>query len=260
MKNAFKYVLTGAILSVAIAAVSLAASVTVVTPSNTQGWSTSDTRPGGAVNYVADATSPYPGGALQLTTDNTNAAKAQYLHEANMPLADVTDLSYDTKQVSGPSYADPSYQLLVDLNGTGTAGGFTTFVYEPYENGTVTPGVWQHWDVDAGQMWSSKTFTDGSCSVTAGAGGAPYYTLSGLKAACPQATVVGFGVNVGSYNPGYNVYTDGVTINGNVYDFEQYKTPTSKDECKDGGYKNLRDANGNTFKNQGQCVSYSNHN
>jgi hypothetical protein len=31
---------------------------------------------------------------------------------------------------------------------------------------------------------------------------------------------------------------------------------TSKDECKNGGYTHVKDAQGNSFKNQGQCVSY----
>jgi len=38
-----------------------------------------------------------------------------------------------------------------------------------------------------------------------------------------------------------------------------FPVPTSKDACKKNGYKNLTDANGNPFKNQGQCVSYFNH-
>ena len=32
-----------------------------------------------------------------------------------------------------------------------------------------------------------------------------------------------------------------------------------KDACKKGGYMNLTDAEGNAFRNQGQCVSYMNH-
>jgi hypothetical protein len=44
----------------------------------------------------------------------------------------------------------------------------------------------------------------------------------------------------------------GACIGGNV--------ATDKDQCKNDGYKNLTDANGEPFKNQGQCVSYSNHN
>jgi hypothetical protein len=33
-------------------------------------------------------------------------------------------------------------------------------------------------------------------------------------------------------------------------------SPTSKDDCKQGGWQNLTDSNGNSFKNQGDCVSF----
>jgi hypothetical protein len=228
--------------------------VVVVTPSNTQGWFSADTRTGGTIEYVADNTSPYPDGALRLTTDDTNAAKAQYLTEVDVALADVTELGYSTRQLAGPVHAAPSFQVVADLNGD-AEGGFTTLVYEPYQNGVVAPDVWQSWDVDAGQFWSSRTFSEGTCQVTAGAGGAPFYTLAGLMASCPDAVVQAIGVNVGSYNPGYDVHTDGVAFNGTLYDFELTNTPVTKDDCKDGGYMSLTDASGNAFKNQGQCVS-----
>ena len=240
--------------ALAIVAAAVAATTVVVTPANTQGWSTADTRPGGAVNYVADASAP-GGSALQLTTDATTAAKAQYLHAASTPLSAVNELAYSTKQNSA-SFVNgaPSYQLLVNLDGT--AGTFTTFVYEPYEQVAppVVNGVWQSWDVDAGQFWSSRTVTAGTCAVVAGAGGAPFYTLAGLKAACPNAVVVGFGVNVGTFNPSYDVETDLVNFNGTVYDFQLAPTaPTSKDECKNGGWQSFSNP---TFKNQGDCVSF----
>jgi len=132
------------------------------------------------------------------------------------------------------------------------------FVYEPYWNGTVAPGVWQKWDVDAGQMWSSSTFTDGTCAVVAGAGGPPFYTLAGLKTICPNAVTLAFGVNVGTFNPAYNVETDGVTFNGTTYDFEVANEPTSKEQCKDGGWQSLTRADGSAFKNQGDCIQYVN--
>jgi hypothetical protein len=232
-----------------------AATTVVVTPTNTQGWYAVDVRTGGEINYVADATSPYPTGALQLKTDNTNGAKAQYLKSANVPLSTVNELSYATKQVSGPSVAAASYQLVVDLNGA-TPGGIGTLVYEPYYNGIVTPTIWQQWDVSAGQFWSSQSFTEGMCSVENGQGGAPFYTLAGLKAVCPNAVILGFGVNVGTYNPNYNVETDGVNFNGTTYDFELTNVPTAKEQCKNGGWQNVTDADGHAFKNQGDCVSY----
>lgn len=239
------------------------ASQVIVTPSNTQGWSTADTRPGGTVNYVNDTTAPGDphNGALQLTTDATTTSKAQYLHEANMALSDVNDLSYYTEQNSASFVGgDASYQLLVDLNGNAD-GGFTTLVYEPYENGVVTPGAWQSWDVSSGQFWSSRSFSDGgTCVVTAGAGGAPFYTLADLQTTCPDAVVEGFGVNIGSNNPSYDVETDLVNFNGTTYNFEPFATPSDKEACKNDGYKSLSDENGQAFKNQGQCVAYANHN
>jgi hypothetical protein len=241
-----------------------AASTIVVTPTNTTGWSTSDTRPGGAVNYVADATAPAGSAALQLTTDATTTAKAQYLHDANTLLSNVSELSYYTKQNSALfPQGDPSYQLPVYLNG-GT-NGFTTFVFEPYENlgnnanAAVVPGVWQKWDVASGQLWSSRSVTCSNGAVLAGGGGAPFYTLNQIETMCPEAMVAGFGVNIGSNNPLYNVETDLVSFNGTAYNFELTNSPTTKQQCKDGGYATLSDSGGNSFKNQGQCVSYVEH-
>lgn len=148
----------------------------------------------------------------------------------------------------------PSYQLPVLLDSSDPSS-FTTLVYEPYWNGVVAPGTWQQWNVDTGQFWSSKAYTSGTCAVVAGAGGAPFYNLAGLKAACPNAVVIGFGVNIGSNNPSYNVETDLVSFNGTAYDFQNPNVPTDKDQCKNGGYVNYTDAQGQPFKNQGQCVS-----
>lgn len=223
----------------------------VVTPDNTQGWTTADTRPGGEVQFVEDSNTPAGTGALQLKTNATTTAKAQYMHEANVPLNDVADLAYATKQVSGPVHAGASYQLAVDVNGA-TTGGFTTFVYEPYQNGSVSNGIWQDWDVDAGQLWSSRTATCSGGGATAGGGGAPFYSLSQLQTMCPEAVVVAFGVNIGSNNPSYDVRSDLVNFNGTTYDFELMPyVASTKDECKNGGWMNFQAG----YKNQGQCVS-----
>lgn len=219
----------------------------IVTPTNQQGWSTADTRPGGAVNFVVDPTaqSNPNNGALQLTTNLTTTAKAQYLHSANEPLANVTELSYYTKQNSAVfAGGDPSYQLVVNLNG---ATGFTTFVYEPYQNGVVTPGVWQSWDVDSGMFWSSRTVTCSSGGVVAGGGGAPFYTLSQINTMCPNAVAIGFGVNIGSNNPGYDVEADLVNFNGTVYNFEPTTITVTINKYIDGSQATSTSANGAFF-------------
>lgn len=218
-----------------VPSVAVASPTVRVTPNNQMGWSTADTRPGGAVNFVVDKSAPAGKGALQLTTDSTTTAKAQYMHAAQTPLSAVTSLSYYTKQNSASFIGgDPSYQLPVYLDGIDSTG-FTTLVFEPYENGTVTPGAWQSWDAYSGQWWSSRTATDPNtpgCSVVAGAGGPPFYTISGLQAACPNAVVIGYGVNVGSNNPSYDVETDLFNFNGTVYDFEP------KSACSQTGAEN----------------------
>ncbi|HEX8163799.1 MAG TPA: hypothetical protein VF538_18165 [Pyrinomonadaceae bacterium] len=234
----------------------------VVTQTNTQGWSTEDTRPGGAVDFVTDMTAPGGTGALQLTTDATTTSKAQYLHGTNTALSGVTNLSYYTKQISASFVGgDPSYQLALCLNGFALNGdclGFTTMVFEPYQNGTVTPGIWQSWDVDAGQFWSSRSASFGACTVVAGFGGAPFYSLSQLKANCPNAVAVAFGVNIGSNNPSYNVFTDLVRFNDTVYDFEVFSAPANKDQCKNGGWATFNpNRPAGPFKNQGDCVSFA---
>ncbi len=254
-------VLVGVAVLAAMTMTAFAATTVVVTPTNTQGWSTEDTRPGGAVNFVADASAPGGSGALQLTTDATTAAKAQFLHAANTALADVNELSYYTKQNSA-SFAGgaPSYQVVVFLTGT---AGFSTLVFEPYQNplqGPVVTNVWQQWDVDAGLFWSTRTVTCPNGTVLGTPGGPATYTLSAIQALCPNAVVIGFGVNIGTFNPGYDVETDLFNFNGTTYDFELTNEPENKDECKNGGWQNLTDGDGQPFRNQGQCVSYANHN
>jgi hypothetical protein len=215
-------------LAIAIPAVASAATI-VVTPAHPHGWSTADTRPGGAVTFVNDPTSPAPPGALQLTTDATTTAKAQYLHAANTPLSSVTRLSYYTKQVSGPPVADPSYQLITCLTGAPTATtcpGFTTFVFEPYQNLSnngnpgIVPNVWQKWDVANGLFWSTRSVVCSNGAIVGTSGGPATYTLAAIKTMCPGAVVGGFGVNIGSNNPSYTVRTDLFRFNGNVYNFE----------------------------------------
>jgi hypothetical protein len=241
----------------------LAGTTFVVTPANQQGWSTADTRPGGNVTFVADPTSPFPAGALQLTTDATTTAKAQYLHAANSPLSSVTEAGYYTKQVSGSAtVADPSYQLVMCLSGgTFAAGtcGFSTLVFEPYQNplmGPIVPNAWQQWNVASGFFWSTQTVTCSNGTVVGTPGGPANYTIGHISSMCPSAVVIGFGVNIGSNNPGYVVVTDGFNFNGTTYDFQVTNTPTSKEQCKHGGFVNFTDAQGHAFTNQGHCVSF----
>lgn len=262
VKRFFVLALIAAIAAATLLLVVVAAASTVVVtpPVNSQGWSTNDTNAGGTVDFVVDPTAPAGVGALQLTTDASTTAKAQYFHGTNTPLANVTELSYYTRQVSASFVGgDPAYQLITFLNG-GTAG-FTTLVFEPYQNpqlGPVIPNLWQSWDVDSGLFWSTRTVTCSNGTIVGTAGGPATYTLNDIKTICPNAVVAAFGVNIGSNNPLYNVYTDLVDFNGTTYDFEPYLVASNKDQCKNGGYNNVKRADGSSFKNQGDCIQYVN--
>jgi len=250
----------GLVGAVALVVTAAAVAATVVVTQNSTNWAPLDTRPGGAHRFTEDYGAPagLGSGSLELTTDATTAAKADYFTfaHAGTPLADVNTLSYWTYQSVDvqPPIAAPSYQLQIDANGA-AAGGFTTLVYEPYWNGVVAKTTWQQWDVDSGQFWSSRSVADGTCVLAAGAGGPPLYGLAAVKTLCPSAVVLGIGVNVGSFNPGYTVATDGVAFNDTTYDFELGRRPASKDECKDDGWQSFNDP---AFKNQGECVAFVN--
>jgi hypothetical protein len=255
-------VTVGVLVLAGIAGMAKAATTVVVTQ-NSSDWAPMDTRPGGAHRFTEDYGAPagLGTGSLELTTDATTAAKADYwtFAHAGTILADVNDLSYWTYQANTPQvpHAAVSYQVQIDGNGA-LEGGFTTLVYEPYQNpasGPIVPSTWQNWDVDAGLLWSTRTVPE--CGLVGAPGGPAIYTLAAIKALCPNAVVLGVGVNIGTFNPGYTVATDGVQFNDTIYNFELGRRPASKDECKNGGWMTLNDP---AFKNQGDCVSYVNGN
>src|SRR5687767_7845025 len=101
VKNFTMTILIAAMIAMTCSTFAMAQTTVVVTPPvNSQGWSTASTTAGGTVSFVVDPTAPGGGnGALRLTTDLTTTAKAQYLHQANTPLAGVTELNYWTRQI-----------------------------------------------------------------------------------------------------------------------------------------------------------------
>lgn len=244
-----------------VAVLGLAASAmaaTVLVTQNTSSWTQNDTNADGSVQWVGTYGAP-PGlgsSALQLSNDASPAAKSQLFTftMAGMPLSQVNTLGYSTYQASPPGIADPSYQLQIFGNGT---SGFTTLVFEPYQNtgeGAIMPATWQHWDVSGpGLFWSTRTVTCLNGTLAGTPGGPASYTLADVQNMCPDATVIGIGVNIGGNNPGWTVAADGVQFNDTTYNFEIGTHPTSKDQCKNGGWQSFNEP---AFKNQGDCVSY----
>ncbi len=162
-----------------------------------------------------------------------------------MPLSDVSNasLSYSTKQNSAPfAGADAAYQLYVWVNGN---SGFDTLTYEPYVNegnAAIHQGEWQSWNVGQGRFYSSHDFsgTGGSLQTSQGT---YTYSLDQIRDYFPNLNIIGFGVNIGSNNPGYVVEADSFAFNGTTYDFEpaDYAYPSTNEQNRtaEHGYVDL---------------------
>jgi|tagenome__1003787_1003787.scaffolds.fasta_scaffold20644048_2 hypothetical protein len=213
---------------------------------------------GNALFRTGPATPPLGAGSLEFTTP-TGADKVTAFNfdHVGTALSAIDALGYSTYRSAGNDQQVASLNLQVDANGA-APGGFTTLVFEPVYNtgqGAVVSGQWQNWDSYQGGnavWWSSNPI-----------GAAPnrdtFPTWNAIVAANPDAVVVGgYGVNQGSGNPGLTTAADALTIghdgNTTTYDFEPDTVPpTSKDQCKNGGWQSFVSQG---FKNQGDCVSY----
>jgi hypothetical protein len=228
----------------------------------TDNWVIYNRAAGGAAFREGPGAPPAVTGSLQLTTPTgTDKITAFNYDQVGTTLSAIDALGYSTYRTTGSADQVAAINIEVDVNGA-APGGFTTLVFEPtYNTGqqAVVSGVWQDWDAFNGGdaiWWSSNAIPSAPNRDT-------FVSWDTIVAANPAAVIVGgFGVNQGSGNPALITATDALSIgkNGNTttYDFELFKVATDKDACKNDGYKNITDANGNGFKNQGQCVSYVN--
>jgi hypothetical protein len=216
---------------------------------------------------VGPGNPPLGVGSFEMSTP-TNADKGTLFNfdHTGTRIADISAVSYATyRNQPNSGVALPSINIQIDKTGGAfVPGDFMTLVYEPYVNdASIQDGVWQTWNTIPGTWWATRPFTRTNgevclpqvCTV-------PW---SEIVAAMPNATILGgFGVNQGSFNGGLIAATDALTLsaNGNtwIYNFEPFRSPSSKDECKNGGWENVKSSDGSSFKNQGQCIEYVNKN
>ena len=221
-------------------------------------WYEADVRPGGTAAIVdltglggnLEFNQPRPIGAAKLTTDFTNAAKAEVAVVNDYGTVDnilsKLNVSYDYFKVTNGSQnlaAAPSIKLTflntVCLNSSGDCYG--TLVYEPYWNGVSGPSnppldTWTPVNISAsqGDFWWTGGFGQPNT-----AGGPPLRTLNEWFAAFssdfPGASLVSISVGVGSYNQGQIGYFDNVAISGTnadaTYDFEPAPQFETVGEC-----------------------------
>jgi hypothetical protein len=107
------------------------------------------------------------GGALRLQGgfDSSTASGGIGIAHAydNVPLSSLKTLSYDFRVLKRPdnnTVSAPTIHITVLKAATGTASGFTNFVFEPYQQGTF--GLDQLYSVDAlaGKWWSTRATGD----------------------------------------------------------------------------------------------------
>jgi hypothetical protein len=216
--------------------------------------------------FVAGPGTP-PAGSSSIEFGTPTSADKVYLYNYDhigVALSDIESIGYSTHRTVGTGPAVVSINIQVDVNGGAlNPGEFATIVYEPYNTfpAPIVNGTWQTWDAfDGGSAkWWGTSAVSPSCPISAPC------TWNALLAAYPNATIVGaFGVNQGSGNPGIVSAADLLSLgyDGDVYeyDFERFRVPENREECFDGGWQTLYTADGQPFRNQGQCVSYANHN
>ena len=218
---------------------------------------------GSGVFEPGPAPTPLGIGSLRLETTASNDKVTLFNYDHSGKRLNLIDgIGYATYRTAGSLQQVAALNIQVDANGPAVAEGFTTLVFEPVYNtsqGPVTSGVWQQWNAFSGGTgiwWSSNPIPGAPNRDT-------FVSWNAIIAANPNAVIVGgFGVNQGSGNAGLTTAVDKLTIgnaaNAVVYDFEQFKVPTDRRQCFDGGWMGLSDAEGNSFRNQGQCAAYVN--
>jgi hypothetical protein len=216
---------------------------------------------------VGPGTPPSGVGSYELTTPaaNDKAYLFNYDHMGTK-LSDVNKIGYSTYRTAGSLQQVTALNVEIDFNGPDVDGGYSVLVFEPVYNtdqGAVQTGVWQTWDAYNGgeaRWWSSRAI-NGVCAFSC------YVSWDFIVANNPDAVILGgFGINQGGGNPGLIASTDNLSLGYGegddavcvTYDFEPYRVATSRDDCKDGGFQNVKRADGSSFKNQGQCVQYVN--
>ncbi len=218
-------------------------------------WYKSDVRPGGTVGVVSltglggnlQNNAPLPTGAVKLTIDATNNAKAEvgvtdsYGKAGNILPSFQLGYSY-FKGTTGAAEPAPSIKLSF-FSSTFSGDGFVTLIYEPYWNQAAGPGtsqpvansVWMDVaiDFDSGLFWQNGGFGQANS-----AGGPPLKTLQqwldAFDDGFADADLVQVSVGLGTYNPSQTGYFDKVAIAhtygdgfNKTYDFETVPEPAS---------------------------------
>jgi len=193
--------------------------------------------------------SPGAGGSPNAVEVNgtTTGSGISFDVPAGTTFAMLDSLGTDYKFMSGNCQAgSPRFQVRVQNPTTMAIGNIFVYIGPPPNyNVCPTPDY-----VNTGNMLEDTDLID-----TSQVGGSFYQPVAVAQAGpIGSFTVLRVSLVV---DPGYGqvVRFDNTNVDGTVYTYDQ---PADKDQCKDGGWQDLTRADGSTFKNQGDCVSYFN--
>jgi hypothetical protein len=190
--------------------------------------------------------------AVQLSSDTTGTFSGiSYGVEDDVTFADLTTLSSDYQFESGSCIGgSPRFQIGIDTDGDGDRDA-NIFAYFGTDSGGAacdTSGAW----ANTGDFLEAGRLLD-----TSQLGGTFYDTYANALANYGAMSVTGISLAEDSGWTGTEqvVNIDNTMINDVTYTYE-IPVATTRAECRDGGWQNVADADGNAFKNQGDCVSY----
>jgi len=195
-----------------------------------------------------------PGNAAQLESNEPGGfAGVDFNGTTLTTLSDLTNLATDYKFTENScGGGSPRFQINLD-NGAGDTGNIFVYLGPAPSYAGCPTGVW----TPSGNLVTPASLVDTS-QLDAGTFYDPYASALVKYGAYMVTGVQLVADGEWAFSGDQVVLVDNVEINTDIVTFEP-NVPTSKDQCKKDGWKTLEDSNGQPFKNQGQCVSYFNH-
>jgi hypothetical protein len=165
--------------------------------------------------------------------------------------ADLTTLSTDFKIEADDAClaGSPRFQIKVQTPSNGVQNIFAYFGTDS-GGAPCVPGTWQN----TGDFLEVNRLLD--TSQLGGTFYDPYVNALANYGSYPVVSIQIVGDSSWAFTDSEQAFdVDNTLINTVLFTYE-VPVATTKDQCKNGGWMNLADNNGNSFKNQGDCVSF----
>jgi hypothetical protein len=201
----------------------------------------------GGYTLFGDAQIVSPGNASANAAEATSTGTLGYGGvdldvPAGLTVNDLDNLATDYRFAAGTcGLGSPRFS--VDITNGTTSGNLVFYIGPPPNYTGCPPAMW----ANSGNLASPANLVDSTHLP----GGTFYDPYAAVQLKYGAYTVTGIALIVDG--PGQTVQFDNTQINDTTV---TYEPPPTKDDCKNGGWENLTDDQGNHFRNQGDCVSF----